>query len=52
MKKKEKVMIEIIIPQMEDASVITKAILAEEDTEDAEETAVDAVEEGTTIVSI
>jgi predicted DNA-binding ArsR family transcriptional regulator len=50
--EKENLMIEIIITQMEDASVIAKAILAEEDAEDAEEAAVDAVEEGTTIVSI
>jgi hypothetical protein len=50
MKKKEKVMIEIIITQMEDAAVITKAILDEEDAEDAKEAAVDAVEEETTIV--
>jgi hypothetical protein len=49
MKEKEKVMIEIIITQMEDAALIAKAILAEED---AEEAVVDAVEEGTTIVSI
>jgi hypothetical protein len=52
MKEKEKEMIEIITTQMEDASVITKAILAEEDAEDAEEATVDAVEEKTTIVSI
>jgi hypothetical protein len=52
MKEKEKVMIEIIITQMEDASVIAKAILAEEDAEDVEEAAVDAVEEETTIVII
>jgi hypothetical protein len=46
-------MIEIITTKMEDASVIAKAILAEEDAEeDAEEAAVDAVEEETTIVSI
>jgi hypothetical protein len=51
-KKKEKIMIYIIITQMEDAEVIAKAILAEEDAEDAEEAAVDAVEEETTIVSI
>jgi hypothetical protein len=37
-------MIEIITTQMEDTSVITNAILAEEDAEDAEEAAVDAVE--------
>jgi predicted DNA-binding ArsR family transcriptional regulator len=52
MKEKEKVMIEIIITQMEDAAVIAKAILAEEDVEDVEEAAVAAVEEGTTIMSI
>jgi hypothetical protein len=45
-------MIEIITTQMEDASVTTKAILAEEDADDAEEAAVDAVEEETTIMSI
>jgi hypothetical protein len=48
-------MIEIIITQMEDAAVIAKEILAEEDVEDAEEAAVDAVdavEQETTIVSI
>jgi hypothetical protein len=48
-KGKEKIMIEIIRTQMEDAAVFAKAILAEED---AEEAAVDAVEEETTIVSI
>jgi hypothetical protein len=47
-----KSMIEIITTQMEDAAVIAKAILAEEDAEDAEEAAVDAVEGETTIVSI
>jgi hypothetical protein len=52
MKKKEKIMIEIITTQMEKATVIAKAIPAEEDAEDAEEAAVDAVEEETTIVSI
>jgi hypothetical protein len=52
MKEKEKIMIEIITTQMEDAAVIAKSILAEEDTEDAEETVVDEVEEETTIVSI
>jgi hypothetical protein len=35
-------MIEIITTQMEDAAVILKAILAEEDADDAEEAAVDA----------
>jgi hypothetical protein len=52
MKEKEKVMTEIVTTQMEDVAVIVKAILAEEDAEDAEEAAVDAVEEETTIVSI
>jgi hypothetical protein len=52
MKEKEKVMIEIIKTPTEDAAVLTKAILAEEDAEDAEEAAVNAVEEETTIVSI
>jgi hypothetical protein len=37
---------------MEDAAVIAKAILADEHVEDAEEAAVDEVEEGTAIVSI
>jgi hypothetical protein len=45
-------MIENIITQMEDASVIANAIIAEKDVEDAEEDVVDAVEEETTIVSI
>jgi hypothetical protein len=49
MKEKEKIMIEIITTQIEDAAVIAKAIL---DEEDAEEAAVDAVEEETTIVRI
>jgi hypothetical protein len=55
MKEKKKVMIEIIKTPTEDALVLAKAILAEEDAEDAEEAAVDevdAVEEETTIVSI
>jgi hypothetical protein len=52
MKEKEKVMIEIIITQIEDAAVIAKAILAAEDAEDVEEAAVDTVEEETTIVTI
>jgi hypothetical protein len=51
MKEKEKIMIEIITIQMEDAVVLAKAILAEEDAEDVEETVVVAVEEET-IVSI
>jgi hypothetical protein len=49
MKEKEKLMIEIIKTQTEDAVVLTKAIPAEED---AEESAVEAVAEETTIVSI
>jgi hypothetical protein len=52
MKEKEKIMIEIITTQMEDAVVLAKEILAEEDAEDAVEAVVDAVEEETTIVSI
>jgi hypothetical protein len=51
MKEKEKVMIEIITMQMEDAVGIAKAILDEEDAEDVEEAVVEAVEEET-IVSI
>jgi hypothetical protein len=51
MKEKEKVMIEIITTQMEDAVVLAKAILAEEDAEDVEEAVVDTVKEET-IVSI
>jgi hypothetical protein len=45
-------MIEIIKTPTEDAVVLAKAIRAEEDADDAEEAAVDAVEEETTIVSI
>jgi hypothetical protein len=48
-KEKEKLMIEIITTQMEDAVVLAKAILAEEDAEDVEEAAVDAVEEETIV---
>jgi hypothetical protein len=51
MKEKEKVMIEIINTQTEDAVVLAKEITAEEDAVDVEESAVDAVEEET-IVSI
>jgi hypothetical protein len=47
MKEKEKIMIEIIKTQMEDAVVLAKAILAEEDAEDVEEAVVDAVEDET-----
>jgi hypothetical protein len=49
MKEKEKVMIEIIKTQTEDAVVLAKAIPAEEDAEDAEEAAVNAVEEETIV---
>jgi hypothetical protein len=49
MKEKEKIMIEIITTQMEDAVVLAKAILAEEDAEDAEEAVADAVEEETIV---
>jgi hypothetical protein len=45
MKEKEKLMIEIIKTQAEDTVVLAKAIPAEEDAEDVEEAAVDAVEE-------
>jgi hypothetical protein len=50
-KEKEKVMMEIITIQMEDALVLSKAILAEENAEDVEEAVVEVVEEST-IVSI
>jgi hypothetical protein len=46
MKEKEKLMIEIIKTQMEDAVVLAKAILAEEDVDEA---VVDAVEEETIV---
>jgi hypothetical protein len=52
MKEKEKVMVEIITIQMEDAVVLAKAILAEEDTEDVEEAVVDTVEEETNDVHL
>jgi hypothetical protein len=52
MMEKEKIMIEIIKTPTEDAAVLAKAILAEEDAEDVEEAVVDAVEEETAIVSI
>jgi hypothetical protein len=42
-------MIEIIKTQMEDAVVLAKAILAEEDAENVEEAVVDAVEEETIV---
>jgi hypothetical protein len=41
------VTIEVITTQMEDEAVFARAILAEEDAEDVEEAAVDAVEEET-----
>jgi hypothetical protein len=44
---KEKIMIEIITTQIEDAVVLDKAILTEEEAEDVEEAVVDAVEEET-----
>jgi hypothetical protein len=47
MMEKEKIMIEIITTQMEDAVVLAKAIPAEEDAEDVEEAVVDTVEEET-----
>jgi hypothetical protein len=50
MKEKEKIMKEFIKTQMEDAVVLAKAIQAEEDAEEAEETAVAAVEEETTVI--
>jgi hypothetical protein len=51
MMEKEKIVIEIITIPMAGAVVLANAILAEEDADDAEEAAVDAVEEET-IVSI
>jgi hypothetical protein len=49
MKEKEKIMIEIINTQTEDAVVLAKAIPAEEDAEDVEEATEDAAEEETTV---
>jgi hypothetical protein len=49
MKEKEKLMIEIIKTQTEEAVVVAKAIPAEEDTDDVEEAAVDEAEEGTIV---
>jgi hypothetical protein len=49
MKEKEKIMIEIIKTQTEDAVVLAKAIPADEDAEDVEEAAEDTVEEETTV---
>jgi hypothetical protein len=45
MKEKEKLMIEIIKTQNEDAVVLAKAITAEEEAGDMEEAVEDAVEE-------
>jgi hypothetical protein len=52
MKEKEKLMIEITKTPTGDAVVLAKAILAKEDAEEAEEAAVEAAEEETTIVGI
>jgi hypothetical protein len=54
MKEKEKIVKEIITIQVVDAVAVARAIMAEEDAEDAEEVEVeeDAAEEDTTIVSI
>jgi hypothetical protein len=52
MKEKEKIMKEIITLQMVVAVAISRAIMAEEDTEDAEEAEEVATEEAATIVSI
>jgi hypothetical protein len=49
MKEKEKIVIEIIKTQTEDAVVLAKAIPAEEDAEDVEEVMEDAMEEETTV---
>jgi hypothetical protein len=49
MMAKEKLMIEIITITMEDAVVLAKAILAEDDAEEVEEAAVDAFEEETIV---
>jgi hypothetical protein len=49
MKEKEKIIIEIIKTQTEDAVVLAKAIPADEDAEDVEEAAVDAVKEETKV---
>jgi hypothetical protein len=49
MKENEKIMIEILKNQTEDAVVLAKATPAEEDAEDVEEAAVDAVEEETIV---
>jgi hypothetical protein len=49
MQENEKLMIEIIKTQTEDTLVLTKAIPAEEDAEDAEEAVEDAAEEETIV---
>jgi predicted DNA-binding ArsR family transcriptional regulator len=49
-KEKEKIMIEIIKTQMEDAEVLAKAIPSEEDVEDVEDAVEDAMEEETTVI--
>jgi hypothetical protein len=49
MKEKEKIMIEIIKTQPEDAVVLAKAIPSEEDAEDVEEAVEDAAEEETIV---
>jgi hypothetical protein len=49
MKEKEKIIIEIIKTQTEDALVLAKAIPAEEDAEDVEEAVEDAAEEETKV---
>jgi hypothetical protein len=49
MKEKEKIMIEIIKTQTEDAAVLAKAIPSDEDAEDMEEAVEEAAEEETTV---
>jgi hypothetical protein len=52
MMEKEKIMKEIIIIQMVVAVAVARAIMTEEDAEDAKEAEEVAAEEATTIVSI
>jgi hypothetical protein len=52
MKEKEKIGKEIITIQVADAVAVSKAIISEEDAEDAEYAEEDASEEETAIVSI
>jgi hypothetical protein len=52
MKEKEKIVKDIITIQVADAVALAKAIISEEEAEDAEEAEEDAAEEETTIVSI